>query len=267
MKKILLAASVLILLSDVALAVCPPHEFTDPARVRLTADSVLIVTHATSAHDARFSTKRGVDEAVYFAKSRQIPVVYLQDDSPEQFYFMADCRPDYWVSSEGGEIRFDVPAHVYVAGGHLELCLSSTVHDVLLAWAKEPKRSLTLTYLMDAVYSNGKSVDESDPYYADFRRFMDVVTYGRPGGEHWPKLTLLETMGIIQKVEHELPYLINILPHYARTLPADYRVELALNDSVARVLRPGRGWNPPTLRFNFVDSAINLYRFSDALAD
>jgi hypothetical protein len=32
---------------------------------------------------------------------------------------------------------------------------------------------------------------------------------------------------------------------------------------VVKVLRPARGWNPPTLRFNFVDSAINLYGFAE----
>jgi hypothetical protein len=115
--------------------------------VNLRADAVLIVTHATAFHDARFSTKRGVDEAVRFAKRRRIPVIYLQDDSPEDLYFMDDCQPDHW----------------------------------------------------------------------------------------------------------------KILPQYARTLPADFRVELQLNDSVVKVLNPARGWYPPTLRFHFVDSAINLF--------
>ena len=254
-----LAILSLVLLPGVALAACPRHEFTDPARVRLTGDAVMIVTHATSVHDARFATKRGVDEATHFAKSHRIPLVYLQDGSPEQFYFMADCEPDYWVLAEDGEVRFDVqPSHVYVVGGHLEMCLSSTLHDVLLAWSKLPKRNLTVTYLMDAIYSNGKSIEESDPFYQDFQRFMGVVTYGRPGGEHWPKLTLLETMGVIVREDHQLEFLKKILPHYARTLSADYRVELQLNDSVAKVLRPARGWRPPTLRFHFVDSAISL---------
>jgi len=220
----------------------------------------MIVTHATSIHDARLATKRGVDEAIHFAKSKQIPVIYLQDDSPEQYYFMEDCYPDYWVFSEGGEILFDVrPSHVYVAGGHLEICLSSTLHDVLFAWAKQPKRNLTVTYLMDAIYSNGKSIEESDPYYTDFQKFMSVVTYGRPEGEYWPKLTLLETMGVIKKEKDELEYLKKILPHYARTLPADYRVELRLEDAALRVLKPANGLYPPTLRFEFVGSALNLF--------
>ena len=261
----LLAVLPLALVAGLASAACPKPQLTDPARVRLKGDSVLIVTHATSAHDARLATKRGVDEAVQFAKSKRIPVVYLKDDSEDDYYFMEDCRPDYWVSSAAGEIRFDLPpSHVYVAGGHLEFCLAETLNGVLHAWSKQPKRDLMVTFLMDAIYSNGNSVEESDPYAADFRKFMSVVTYGRPGGEHWPKLTLLETMGVIQNEEHELQYLRKILPHYARTMPGEYRVDLRLNRSVVKVLRTARGWNPPTLRFNFVDSALNLYGLAES---
>jgi len=260
-----LVVLLLALLSNLAAAACPKPELTDPARVKLAGDSVLIVTHATSAHDARLATKRGMDEAIQFAKSRRIPVVYLKDDSGDEYYFMEDCRPDYWVLSAAGDIPFDqLPSNVYVAGGHLEFCLSATVNDVIRIWSRQPRRNLTVTYLMDAIYSNGNSVDEGAPYYADFRKFMGIVTYGRPGGEHWPKLTLLETMGVIQNEEHELQYLTSILPHYARVLPSEYRVDLKFNSSVVKVLRTARGWNPPTLRFNFVDSAINLYEFAES---
>ena len=255
----ILTVLILMLLSHAAIAACPKHDFTDSKKIRFTGDSVLIVTHATSFHDARVATKRGVDEAVNFAKGKRIPVVYLQDDGPAQFYFMEDCNPDYWVYSEGGEIGFEVtPSHVYIAGGHLELCMSGTLHDVLYSWAKQGKRNVTVTYLMDAIYSNGKSIDESDAFYSDYEKFMRVITYRRPGGEHWPKLTLLETLGTIRQEEHELEYLTKILPHYESTLPANYRVELALNDSVTKVLRPAAGWKPPTIRFEFVDSAVNL---------
>lgn len=245
--------------SSPAWPACPPHKLSSPEQVRLNNDAVLIVTHATSTHDARFSAKRGVDEAVRFAKRSRIPVVYLQDDTPERFYFMEDCDPDYWVLSTGGEISFDVPpAHVYIVGGHLELCLSATLHDVLYKWSKMAPRNLTVTYFMDAIYSNGKLVEPTDPYYRDFEKFMGVVTYRRPGGEHWPKLTLLETLGVIVREEHELEYLKKALPRWDRTFPPSYRVELQLNDSVRKVLRHAPGWHPPTLLFRFVDSAINL---------
>lgn len=260
----LLALMLASLIATGAEAVCRRPELTDPARVRLTGDAVLIVTHATSAHDARLATKRGVDEAVQFARSRRIPVIYLKDDTPGRYYFMDDCRPDYWVHSAAGDLRFDaLPAHVYVAGGHLEFCLAATLNDVIRIWSRQPRRNLTVTYLMDAIYSNGTSVEEGAPYHADFHKFMGIVTYGRPGGDHWPKATLLETLGVIQNEERELDYLKKILPLYGRALSSEYRVDLKLNGSVVKVLRPAPGWNPPTLRFNFVDSAIGLYEFAD----
>jgi hypothetical protein len=247
------------LFSASALANCDRPDFIDPSRVRLTGNAVMIVTHASSMYDARLSTKRGLDEATRYAKQKRIPLVYLQDDSPAEYYFMQDCYPDYRVLSIDGDVRFDLePAHVYVAGGHLEMCLSNTLHDVLSSWAKRPARNLTITYLMDAIYSNGKSIEESDPFYRDFQNFMSVVTHGRPGGEHWPKLTLLETLGIIVRDEDEYDYLRRVLPRYDRTLPADYRVELQINDAQARVVRPARDRQAPTLRFHFVDSALAL---------
>jgi hypothetical protein len=111
---------------------------------------------------------------------------------------------------------------------------------------------------MDAIYSNGKLVEPGAPFYDDFQRFMGVVTYGRPGGEHWPKLNLLETMGVIVREDHEMEFLKQALPRWDTTFPASYRVELQLNDSVKKVLRPATGWHPPTLLFHFVDSALNF---------
>jgi len=240
-------------------AACPPHEVTPPSKVHIAGDAVMIVVHESSTYDARFATKRGVDEAVRFAKTRKIPVIYLQDDTPDEFYFMEDCHPDYWVFSAGGEVSFKVPAsHLYIVGGHLELCMSTALHDIIQQWTRRPPRNVTITYLMDAIYSNGKMIDPSDPFYEDFERFLGIVTYGRPGGEHWPKLSLLETMGIIRKEEHELEYIKQILPRWDTTFPKNYRIEVQLNNSVKKVLRSADGWRPPTVLFHFVDSALLL---------
>jgi len=111
---------------------------------------------------------------------------------------------------------------------------------------------------MDCIYSNDKVIDPSDPFDADFLKFRNIVTYGRPGGDHWPKLSLLETMGIIVREDHELEYIKQILPRWDRTMPKAYRVEVQLNGSVTKVLQAAPGWRPPTLSFHFVDSAINL---------
>lgn len=251
-----------------AFATCGPHELSKPSKIEIDSDAVMIVVHESSTYDARFSTKRGVDEAVRFAKNNSVPVIYLQDDSSEQFYFMEDCFPDYWVSSKGGEITFDVTAsHVYVVGGHLELCMSAALHDILYQWAKRSPRDYTVTYLMDAIYSNGREVEPSDPFYPDFVRFMNIVTYGRPGGEHWPKLSLLETMGIIVNEENELEYIKKVLPRWDTTFPSSYRVEVQLNDSRKKVLRSAPGWHPPTVLFRFVDSALNLSNPSVSLSN
>jgi hypothetical protein len=256
----LVAALVLACASAAAVAsACPPHAFTPPSQVKLDGDAVLIVTHPTSEYDARLASKRGIDEAVRYAKRRRIPVVYLQDDSPAEHYFVADCEPDYWVRSQDGELGFEVPpAHVYLAGGHLENCLSVSLHEVLLGWSRRAQRNLTVTYLMDAIYSNGKLVEPADPFADAFGRFLAVVTYGRPNGEHWPKVTLLETMGVIVREAHELDYLARVLPHWERTFPESVRVKLQLNDSRKKLLRPAGGAGAPTLLFRFVDSAVSL---------
>lgn len=259
-RLMLLAAfCALCVMGGQARAVCPPHRLAKAAEVELNGPELMIVTHATSTHDARFSAKRGVDEAVRFARNRGIPVIYLEDDTPGKYYYMEDCAPDYWVFSQGGEISLDlgVVRQLYIVGGHLELCLSATLHDTIHQWAQRPPQDRTITYFMDAIYSNGKLIDPGDPFYNDFQRFMGIVTYGRPGGEHWPKLSLLETLGVILREEHEFEYLKQALPRWDTSFPPEFRVELQLNDSVKKVLRAADGWHPPTVLFRFIDSALN----------
>lgn len=254
----LLACLVWLLPALACAAACPPHQQTLAAQVRLGPESLLLVVHPSSTYDARFSSKRGVDEAVRYAKGRRIPVIYLEDDTPLQYYFPEDCEPDHWVRSEGGEVNFSADVtRLYVVGGHLELCLSAALHDILLQWARDEPRNRTVTFFMDGIYSNGKLVQPDAPFFGDFVRFIDIVTYGRPGGEHWPKLNLLETMGVILREEHELDYLTQVLPRWDTTFPENYRVELQLNDSVKKVLRSAPGWHPPTVLFHFVDSAAD----------
>jgi hypothetical protein len=255
MKRLVFAVILLLWLSP-GWTACRQHEITPPSKVKINGDTVMIVVHQSSTYDARFSSKRGVDEAIRYAKNKKIPVIYLQDDTPEEFYFMEDCYPDYWVFSTGGEISFDVPvSHLYIVGGHLELCMSAALHDIIYQWSKRRPQDFKITYLMDAIYSNGKMIDPSDPFYHDFDRFLSIVTYGRPGGEHWPKLSLLETMGIIRKEEHALNYIKQILPRWDSTFPDVYQIEVQMNRSVKKVLRAADGWFPPTVLFHFVDSA------------
>jgi hypothetical protein len=247
------------LYSAVVHASCQKHPFTDPTEINLNSDSVLLVTHASATYDPRFSSKRGVDEATSFARIKGIPVVYLQDNTPEQDYFMEDCTPDYRVFSENGELSFEVtPSRVYVAGGHLEQCLYSTVQDLLHSWAKQQARNLTLTYLMNGIYSNGELVQDTDAYYRDFDLFMRALTYRRSDADPWPKVTLLESLGMINREDREIEYLRRTLPNFEGILPPDYRVELQLNDSAVTGLQGEADEYAPTLRFHFVDSAFKL---------
>jgi hypothetical protein len=257
MRLLLFVLSVLV--STAAIA-CPAHQVMRPENVHIDADAILIVVHGSSTFDARFSSKRGLDEATRFAKGKGIPIVYLEDDSPQQFYFMDDCEPTYWIFSQGGEIRFDIskPTKIYIAGGHLELCMAEALNDILLQWARSEPRNRRVVYFMDAIYSNGKMMGPSDPFYRDFDRFMEVVAYGRPGGEHWPKLTLLETMGIILDDGHKMDYLLQVLPRWDTTFPDHYQVEMTWGDYQKRVLHSGGDWRSPRIEFEFVDSALDL---------
>lgn len=261
LTKFLLTAG-LLFWANTAFAACPKHGFTNPDKVRLNSDSVLIVTHANASYDSRFTSKRGIDEAVSYAKKKKTPVIYLNNDSPGDYYFMEDCKPDYWVQSEDGEIGFEVtPAHVYIVGGHLERCMLLSVNDILESWAKQEKRNLTLTYLMDGIYSSAELIKEDDPFYQTFEQYMRIALYGRSDEDDafWAKLSVLETMGIINKEKQQINYLKRALPKN-QVLFNGYQIELQLNDLAPVVLKsPGISTSSvPTLRFHFVDSAITL---------
>lgn len=249
----------LFLFSSAAFANCPTRPFNYPTTLRIDDPAVLIVTHASAGFDARMSSKRGIDEAVAYARRSKMPVVYLENDELPELYFADDCNPDYRVYSEGGELPLAINAtEIYAVGGHLEMCFSLTLHDALLSWSHHPQPRQRMTFFMDAIYSNGKNIQDSDPYHDAYDTFMGVITYGRPGGELWPKLTLLETLGVIAVPDRQYEYLERVLPHYERTLPASYRVELQLNDDPPRVLQKGTGRKPPLFQFRFVDSALGL---------
>lgn len=246
----------LLLAGGTAASACQNHAYANASAIQIDSKALMIVTHASSTHDARFASKRGTDEAIQFARDHRIPRVYLGDDTPERYYYMDDCDPDYWFRSQGGELDFEVrPAQVYLIGGHLELCLNTTMNAVLYSWSRQPPRNRTMTLFMDAVYSNGRSITPEMPYYPAMQKAMSVIMYGRPMGEHWGKVSLLTTMGILRREHWRTEYLKSVLPRYDTTLP-DYRVELQINDDRPLQLQAGRDWQAPTLRFHFVDSSL-----------
>ena len=256
MKPFVVLTLTLALFSEAALASCLDPQFANPSQVNLNGDAVLIVTHASATYDTRLSSKLGVDKAVSFARGKGIPVIYLQDKTPEEKYFTADCSPDYRVFSRDGELPFEVKAsHVYIVGGHLEHCLSRTVEGVINSWARQRVRDLTLTFLMDGIYSTGELIEESDSFYNDFNQFKRAIAHRRTDTDPMPKLTLLETLGLIDREESEIEFLARALPNSGEVLTSAYEVELSLNNTLSRKIRTEPEKPGARIRFNFVDSA------------
>jgi hypothetical protein len=256
MKLFVILALALAVFSEAALAVCQKPPFTHPARVVLDSDAVLLVTHASATYDTRQSSKLGIDRAVRFARQKGIPVIYLEDKTPEAQYFTADCSPDYRVFSRDGELPFELKAtHVYVVGGHLEHCLARTVEGVVSSWARQQVRDRTLTFLMDGIYSTGELVEESDPFYKDLRQFKRAIAHRRTDADPMPKLTLLETLGLIDEEETEIEFVKRALPYSGEVLTAAYEVELSLNNTLSRKVQTEPGKALGRIRFNFLDSA------------
>jgi hypothetical protein len=258
MKRFLFV--VLALCSGLAHAYCPPRALSTADEVRVDQDSLFIVTHASTKYDARLATKLGLDLATGFARSHGIPMVYLQDDAIEANYFTEECTPEYWLYSASGELGFEVQSsNVFLAGGHLEQCLFTTVGDVIASWAGQEERDLSLTFLMDAIYSSGELVRDSDEYFADYSTFMRILNHGRMEDGPWPKITLLETAGLINQQKNLVDYLKRTLPDFEISLPRDYRIELYLNDDEVAVLQDPALWSTPVLQIRFMDSASRVY--------
>ena len=259
---------VLVLFSQAALATCQRPPFTPPSQVSLDSDTVLLVTHASTTYDTRLSSKLGVDRAVRAARKKGIPVVYLEDRTPEDQYFTADCSPDYRVFSRDGEVPFEVKAsRVYVVGGHLEHCLARTVNDVIASWARQPVRSRNLTFLMDGIYSTGELIEESDPFYQDFRQFKRAIAHRRTDADPSPKFSLLETLGLIDRAEAELEFLRRALPNSGEVLTSAYDVVLSLNGALSQKIRGEPEQAAARIRFNFVDSATRSVALQDTTSE
>lgn len=261
-------ALALLLLSHAALAACQRPPFTPPALVSLDSDAVLLVTHASTTYDTRLSSKLGVDRAIRAARKKGIPVVYLEDRTPEDQYFTADCSPDYRVFSRDGEVPFEVKAsRVYVVGGHLEYCLSRTVKDVIASWARQPVRDRNLTFLMDGIYSTGELIEESDPFYQDFRQFKRAIAHRRTDADPSPKFSLLETLGLIDREETELEFLRRALPNSGEVLTSAYDIVLSLNGALSQKIRGESEKAAARIRFNFVDSATRSVALQDTTSE
>lgn len=257
MRSIFAVVSFFTFVSAAGAASCPPHAWTDPARVKTGEGPLLIVTHPSTQWDGRFVSKLGMDATVAWAKTRNIPVVYLQDSQPSnaQTYFFSDCNPTYWVQSSGGEFEFAVTSrHVISVGGHWEMCQRSTFEYLIQRNWRNMDGDLRLTLVMDGIYSHPlSSMSPNDPFWPAMQKFLEIVTYGRPGSWPFPKTSLLENMGIIGDRRQQVEYLKRSMPSVS-LMPARYEIRLVLNGAAPELVRPGQGPRPPVLTLEFIDS-------------
>lgn len=258
MKTLIFLAS--LFASRLALAdYCRTVDFADPSRVTTSKDGVVIVTHASTYWDGSFSSKAGINSAVAFAKRSHLSVVYLQDDAPESkpTYFYADCKPDYWISSSGGEFSFPIAAsHVYTVGGHFEACQLTTMASLLRGvWQPlQQNKDVVLTEVMDALYSDASFVESTDAYFPDVMRFLDVLSYNNPRDPiPLRHLSVLQTMGLIQKPALQVEFLKRSLT-WLNGLTTKHKVDLYVNGKFIETVRAGKGSNPPTLKIEFKNS-------------
>jgi hypothetical protein len=258
-KIIFFVASVISAASS--LAGCPTNIFTDPKTIQLASDSLMIVTHPADSYDPRLATKNGIELAVRFAQSHNIPVIFLADkaDGSASHYFIDQCNPTHWVYSENGELGFNVPArHIYLVGGHLEICLLNSIQEYISRWFPTHQGDFTVTYFMDAIYSNGSKVDRDSAFHNDYLNFITAISYGKAHPTSWTKITLLETMGLIVNESQQLMYAKKMLPFYERWVPTHYRTELKMNNATTQVIQKGKSPQSNRLLFEFLDSAFTL---------
>ncbi|MCB9091552.1 MAG: hypothetical protein H6621_09045 [Halobacteriovoraceae bacterium] len=241
-----------------AYAPCPQVSFTEPQDVKYSSDKLLIVTHPSTLWDGRYSSKMGMDEAVKFAKSNQMTVIYLQGQDERDTYFFSDCNPDFWVSSGGGEFSFDITAnHVYAVGGHWELCERNTQEDVMKSWSERGEKvNLTYTHILDGLYAYGGMTKYADPYREDLEDFLNIVSYRNPR-DRWfiEKLSMLELMGIIKDKDLQIEHLKRNLPPYQSFgFFQDYKVVMVYNNEELEVLQQGASETSPVLTLEYVNT-------------
>lgn len=256
MKNMIVILALGFLAKQASAAPCGPRTFTPDADVKLSTDTVLIVTHPSTQWDGRFSSKAGVDAAVEHAKSNKFQVVYLEDNlqANHNTYFFSDCSPDYWVSSYGGEFAFKVaPRRVISVGGHWEYCQNYSRASLMKEWANQTE-DLTLTTVLDGTYTHGDQTVPADSYAKSLSWFLGVLSFRNPRSD-WSesKLNMLELMGIINNEAAEIAHLKRLLPDY-KSLKPNYRVEFYYKGKFVEVLQTGTGDRPPVFKIEYIDT-------------
>ncbi len=154
---------------------CEP-EWTDPSELKFDGDAVVLLTHFTDRLDTEHATKPGLQKLVSFAKSNEVPFVYLhEEDADASQYFYNDCNPTAYVNSSLGEFGFNTGSlqHVILAGGFYELCFNNTFEETVANWSElRGKQELRITIVVDAIYGVASDSHTDDPFNADLRAWI-----------------------------------------------------------------------------------------------
>lgn len=246
-------------------AQCPAPQFTDSFHVELNSDTLVLATHASTYWDGMKNAKQGVDETVAFAKSHQIPVVYLQDDS--EGYYWGDCNPTYTVRSAAGEFYFHVPArHVYTIGGHWDACELTSIEDLTRQWKQARlNENLTITYVMNGLYMYGADVTDKDTYYNRWNK--ELIQLDQKNPEHFnTKMNLVQMIEIINRFEKRGSHALKTeffkeqLPPSVLSFSENYQIELWYEGERIEIIRPATvesDTTPPVLKLEYIHSITN----------
>lgn len=222
---------------------CLTPNLTPPEKISISSERTLLVTHASSIYDSARAARVGVDHQIELAMNRDDTVVYLQHQLSggldnryvNSTYYPAKCDPNFIVLSNGGEFSFLMSSrHVVSVGGFWEMCQATTLKSLMKVWALQPAGKFVLTQDMDAIYTFGGFVKDTDSYYRKFRRAVDEEQRKPPfEGGTW---SLAQLMNLIGDHELEVQFLKRNLPPF-EILGSDFQVDLFYQGSFVETLQ------------------------------
>lgn len=205
------------LISNFALAhsePCPIPSFTPENQIKLSSDSLLIVTHPSDVYDGRRVAKPGIDKAISWAKKEKIPLLYLWEKDPalNHGYYPESCSADYTIASvEGEHTLSDLPNHIISIGGRYDRlettgCMVRTHRDIFKAWSKKTNEDLKLTIIADATYLYGAMHPDDlafDMWWSEINRITNTTG---TQDDNRRILSLTEMLEILAKFEDEMEW-------------------------------------------------------------
>jgi hypothetical protein len=220
-------------------------EFTEPAKLEVNGDKVLIVTHVCSVWDEKCTTKGANDSVIKFAKDNKIPIIYLQHEFDDKAYFCDDKKPNFFAYSSGGEFSFSVkPKSVISTGGYSSYCHRNTMRDLLAQWAKR-QESGDVCQVTPAIYESIRS-DLLPQAIQDKARLTVYKKYDSA------TVPLSELLDLFENDEARLEYLKGrVLDYVAKNVDIDFKIAIKYRGKDL-VVQEGKGSPPFKLTYRFV---------------